>query len=127
MRDGGPVNREQLRELLWPERGEDQARHSLRQALLVLRRDGFGGQDALVSRDGMLKLLAERVACDLWELRALIAADSNASWQAIMALYSGPLLNGFPPVSPEVTRNNVSRSRSGCWRSIRCVRTRIAG
>ena len=35
------------------------------------------------------------------ELRALIMADSNASWQAIMALYRGPLLDGFPPTSPE--------------------------
>ena len=28
--DGHPVKREVIRELLWPDRGEEQARHSLR-------------------------------------------------------------------------------------------------
>jgi DNA-binding SARP family transcriptional activator len=101
LREGGAVNREQIRELLWPDRGEDQARHSLRQALFVLRRDGFGGQDAIRSRDNVIALPPENTACDVRELRALIAAGSNASWQAIIALYPGPLLHGFPPVSPE--------------------------
>jgi DNA-binding SARP family transcriptional activator/TolB-like protein len=101
LRAGNPVKREVACELLWPERGEDQARHSLRQALFVLRRDGFGGQEVIRSRDNAISLLPESATCDVHELREMISSGSTASWQAIMGLYSGPLLYGFPPVSPE--------------------------
>jgi DNA-binding SARP family transcriptional activator/Tfp pilus assembly protein PilF len=99
--DGNPVKREVIRELLWPDRGEDQARHSLRQALFVLRRDGFGGRDVVQSRDNAISFYPGSATCDLHELREMIQPASGASWQAIVALYSGPLLNGFPPISSE--------------------------
>ncbi len=99
--DGNPVKREVIRELLWPDRGDEQARHSLRQALFVLRRDGLGGRDIIQSRDNAISLDPESAACDVRELREMIQPGANASWQAIAALYHGPLLNGFPPVSPE--------------------------
>ena len=101
LQEGRPVKREVLRELLWPDRGEDQARHSVRQALFVLRRDGFGGRDAVRSSDNAISLILENAACDVWELREMAHADSGASWQAIASLCAGPLLHGFPPVSPE--------------------------
>ena len=81
LREGSPVKREVIRELLWPERGDDQARHSLRQALFVLRRDGFGGQDAVQSRDNAISLLPRSVTCDVWELREMAHDDGGASWQ----------------------------------------------
>ena len=65
LRGGGSVNREQVREMLWPDRGEEQARHSMRQALFVLRRDGFGSQDFVRSRDNALALLPQSAACDV--------------------------------------------------------------
>ncbi len=101
LREGTSIRREAAGELLWPDRGEEQVRHSLRQALFVLRRDGFGGQDAIQSRDNAIALLPESAACDVWELREMLPADSGASWQAIARLYAGPLLHGFPPISPE--------------------------
>jgi DNA-binding SARP family transcriptional activator/Tfp pilus assembly protein PilF len=99
--DGNPVKREVIRELLWPDRGEDQARHSLRQALFVLRRDGFAGREVIQSRDNAISLDPEIAACDLHELREIIQPGSGASWQRIVAIYGGPLLNGFPPISAE--------------------------
>ena len=99
--DGNPVKREVIRELLWPDRGEDQARHSLRQALFILRRDEFSGRDVVQSRDNAISLYPESATCDVQELREMIQPRSGASWQAIAALYNGPLLNGFPPISPE--------------------------
>jgi DNA-binding SARP family transcriptional activator len=99
--DGSPAKREVVRELLWPDRGEDQARHSLRQALFVLRRDGFAGRDVVQSRDNAVSLYPESATSDVHELREMIQAGSGATWQAIAALYKGPLLSGFPPVSPE--------------------------
>ena len=99
--DGNPVKREVIRELLWPDRGEEQARHSLRQALFVLRRDGFGGREVIQSRDNAISLHTESATCDVQELREMIEPGSGASWQAIVALYSAPLLNGFPPISSD--------------------------
>jgi len=98
---GRPVKREVIRELLWPDRGEDQARHSLRQALFVLRRDGFAGRDVVQSRDNAISLYPESATCDVQELREMLEPGSSGSWQAITALYCGPLLNGFPPISSE--------------------------
>jgi DNA-binding SARP family transcriptional activator len=101
LQTGGAVKREFVRELLWPERGEEQARHSLRQALFVLRRDGFAGEDCLQSRDDAISLPPESAVCDVRQLRTLIADETNASWQEIVSLYREPLLHGFPPVSPQ--------------------------
>ncbi|MGA3003637.1 MAG: BTAD domain-containing putative transcriptional regulator [Acetobacteraceae bacterium] len=99
--EANPVKREVIRELLWPDRGEEQARHSLRQALFVLRRDGFAGRDVVQSRDNAIWLAPESATCDVQELREMIQPGSGASWQAIVTLYKGPLLSGFPPISPE--------------------------
>jgi DNA-binding SARP family transcriptional activator/TolB-like protein/Tfp pilus assembly protein PilF len=99
--DGKPVKREVIRELLWPDRGEDPARHSLRQALFVLRRDGFGGREVVESRDNAISLQRDCTTCDVHELREMLQPGSDASWQAIVALYDSPLLNGFPPISSE--------------------------
>lgn len=101
LHSGSPVKREAVRELLWQERGEDQSRHSLRQALFVLRRDWFGGREIVQSRDNAISLLPESAVCDVHELREMIQADAGASWREIVGLYRGPLLHGFPPVSPE--------------------------
>jgi DNA-binding SARP family transcriptional activator/Tfp pilus assembly protein PilF len=98
---GRPIKRELISELLWPDRGERQARNSLKQELYVLRRDGFRGQDPIATRDEALALPPDRIGCDVHELRALLQPGSAASWQTIMALYPGPLLHGFAPVSPE--------------------------
>ncbi len=99
LQGGHPVKREVVGELLWPDRGEDQARHSLRQALFVLRRDGFGGEDGIRSQDNALSLPQGAVACDVHDLRALTHVEAGLPWQAITGLYVGPLLDGFPPIS----------------------------
>ena len=100
LQDGRAVTREAVSELLWPERDEKQARNSLKQELYVLRRDGFGGQNAIPSRDNAILLRPDSIACDVHELRKLIRPGSDAAWQTILGLYAGPLLEGFLPVSP---------------------------
>jgi DNA-binding SARP family transcriptional activator/Tfp pilus assembly protein PilF len=96
-----PVKREIISEWLWPDRADRQARNSLKQELYVLRRDGFAGRGNPAARDNALTLLSEQATCDVQELRALLHAGTGLSWQAIAALYAGPLLQGFPPISPE--------------------------
>jgi DNA-binding SARP family transcriptional activator/tetratricopeptide (TPR) repeat protein len=112
LNQGSPVKREVLRELLWPERGEDQARHSFRQALFVLRRDGFGGREVIESRDNAISLLPESAVSDVHELREMVQANSGASWREIVSLYPAPLLHGFPPVSPEFDDLIISMRRT---------------
>jgi DNA-binding SARP family transcriptional activator len=101
LQGGRPVKREIISEWLWPDRGERQARNSLKQELYVLRRDGLAGQGITATPDNALILLPEQATCDVQELRTLLRTGTDASWQAIAALYAGPLLQGFPPISPE--------------------------
>ena len=90
------VAREWAAELLWPDRGPEQARQSLRQALLALRQAlpagvvrsagavlsiSMAGSTA-GSMAGSMAGEAAGIGCDLWEGRG-----------------SGALLAGFPPVS----------------------------
>jgi DNA-binding SARP family transcriptional activator len=100
LQKGRPVKREVISEWLWPDRGEKQARNSLKQALYVLRRDGFGEEDAVKAWDDTLALHPEDIACVVHELQALLKPETQAPWQRIASLYSEPLLSGFPPISP---------------------------
>ncbi len=99
LQEGKPVRREVLSEFLWPERGEVQARNSLKQELYVLRRDGFGGAYAIVSRGNTISLPPEHIASDFHDLQRLLHAGGAAPWQAVAGLYKGPLLKDFPPIS----------------------------
>jgi DNA-binding SARP family transcriptional activator/TolB-like protein len=101
LQDGRAVKREVIGELLWPERGEQQSRNSLKQELYILRRDGFAGADVIGARDNALCLPPDSISCDVHDLRKLLQHPPGATWQAIVGLYTGPLLDGFPAVSPE--------------------------
>ncbi|MBI2401574.1 MAG: AAA family ATPase [Gemmatimonadetes bacterium] len=77
--------REHLMGLLWPEKDQDKARHSLNEALRVLRR-AVG--DALVTEGDVVRIEASAIATDL------DAGDSSAT--------AGPFLEGFAvPDAPE--------------------------
>lgn len=122
---GDPMKREVMRELLWPDRGEEQSAHSLRQALFVLRRDGFRGADIVRSRDNAISLRPRDIDCDVTELREMIQPDSGASWQSIVALHGVPLLSGFPPISSEFD-DFVSSQRRMLEADVIAVLNRIA-
>lgn len=99
LQEGRPVRREIVGEMLWPDRGEQQARNSLKQELYRLRRDAFRGEDVIATKDGAISMSPGRIACDVNELRALFNRGIEASWQEISQIYAGPLLHGFPAVS----------------------------
>jgi DNA-binding SARP family transcriptional activator/TolB-like protein len=101
LQGGRRVKREVISEWLWPDRGERQARNSLKQELYVLRRDGFAGPGIVTTPDNALLLPTERIACDVHELCALLHHGANAAWQTISELYAAPLLQDFPSVSLE--------------------------
>ncbi|HYF07211.1 MAG TPA: AAA family ATPase [Acetobacteraceae bacterium] len=87
-------SRERLAGLLWGDRGEAQARHSLSQSLTSLR-NGFG-EDSLVSTRDSVGLAAGRFEVDALDfLRLADAGDAYESLDAAARLYRGVLLDGF--------------------------------
>ncbi|MCG8546977.1 MAG: hypothetical protein MJE12_22505 [Alphaproteobacteria bacterium] len=87
-----PQPRERLAALLWSDRSDQQARHSLNQALASIRR--LGGEADIELLDGgseHVMLRTEAVDADVVRFRALI---DNAPGEAA-ALYAGPLLDGL--------------------------------
>ena len=90
MTPGQPHSRDRLMNLLWSDRGEDQARNSLRQTLSVLKKalEVIDPLPLQVNRT-TVSVLAESVEMDTFELE-----DSNATTDAIN-LYRGEFLEGI--------------------------------
>ena len=82
--------REHLCGLLWPEKAESAAKHSLNEALRVLRRSGVG--EGLDTSAGQIRLAAGAVHLDADALDPLISA---AEWARAAELVSGEFLEGF--------------------------------
>lgn len=83
--------RDSLVAMFWPELGEAHARAALRQAIHVIRR--CLGEAALVAR-GIEEIAVDRTAvwCDAIAFETYLAAGET---EKAMALYEGPLLDGF--------------------------------
>ena len=90
-------SRDQLIGLLWGDRPEAAARHSLSEALRVIRR--YAGPEALDVSVGQIGLTPGAVSLDVDQLEAYAAAED---WAAAGALVGGEFLEGFavPDASP---------------------------
>ena len=90
------TTRDRLTGLLWSDRGEEQARSSLRQALVALRKD-LGGLDAdpLVLNGDRVGLAPELLDIDAIEFLASAASTDPAGLHRAADLYAGPLLDGL--------------------------------
>lgn len=95
MQDGRPVTRESVSDLLWTDRGVEQARHSLRQTLLVLRREM---PDAIGTDPRMLAFVPGMVETDIGRFRLLARGAERAELAEAAETYEGALLDRFPPV-----------------------------
>ena len=82
--------RDHLIGLLWPEKPEAAARHSLNEALRVLRR--CAGETGLETRHDRIGLAADAVELDTDRFDALTAAGD---WAGASALVGGEFLEGF--------------------------------
>jgi DNA-binding SARP family transcriptional activator/TolB-like protein len=100
--------RDRIVALLWPESDEVHARHNLRDALHAIRA-GLG-HDAVLSSGDTLRLDASAVTCDVEQFAAALAGSHLS---AAVAIYRGPLLDGFHvPDAPEFERwLDAERSR----------------
>ncbi|HUG99663.1 MAG TPA: BTAD domain-containing putative transcriptional regulator [Gammaproteobacteria bacterium] len=93
---GATHGREQLAGLLWSDRGEAQARASLRQALAALRRAvRMAGQAPLHVVGETLRLDPDATEVDVSRFESLADSTAVDDWRRAAALYRGPLLDGF--------------------------------
>ncbi len=103
----GPVNRDRLLALFWPERSQERARHSLSQALYALRRDL---QEECVQMSGDA-VTASGEGCTL-DARELEAAAEQQQWEKVIELYRGPFLDQFSLSGAPEFDDWASRTRS---------------
>ncbi|HEU5229142.1 MAG TPA: AAA family ATPase [Ktedonobacteraceae bacterium] len=94
---GQPHTREHLATLLWSETVESKARHSLRSSLYHIRRAFSIAQvdETLTSKGRMISLKIAEDACDVTHFRRLLNQDNEQACLQAIALYCGPLLQGF--------------------------------
>jgi len=90
-RPGEAVSRSKIATLLWPDRGEEQARSSLRQTLSVLRKalDNDNGA-VVVSAAQDLSVASNAVTVDSVEFETAEPGD-----RAAVEMYQGPFMDGF--------------------------------
>jgi DNA-binding SARP family transcriptional activator/TolB-like protein len=92
--DGQAVSRERLADLLWPYQGSEQARHSLRNCLLELRKAlGPSGARHLVADFATCRI--EDVVVDLDRFERLSRSPNRPELQAAAELYRGEFLADF--------------------------------
>ncbi len=91
---GRAVSRERLSDLLWPYQGSDQARHSLRNCLLELRKAlGPAGKRHLAAEFANCRL--QDIDLDVQRFEQLSRASSRAELTAAAELYRGEFLADF--------------------------------
>jgi DNA-binding SARP family transcriptional activator len=94
--------RDQLITMLWPDRAEPQARKSLRQSLVVLRRALNGAGEIIpADRRRIIALATEGFTVDAAQFRALASRDDLPSLLSAAELYQGGLLPHFTVRAPE--------------------------
>jgi DNA-binding SARP family transcriptional activator len=84
------TGRERVADLLWPYQGTEQARHSLRNCLMEIRKT-----DRSAVGTNFTECWTGVVSSDLDRFEQLASSQSLAHLCAAMELYRGPLLDGF--------------------------------
>jgi TolB-like protein/DNA-binding SARP family transcriptional activator len=88
-------SRDRLAGLLWSDRGDRQARDSLKQSLTRLRRGLGAAAPLLVCDRSTVRIAAEGLAVDAAEFTRLAAAEGPPELARAAALYRGDLLEGI--------------------------------
>jgi DNA-binding SARP family transcriptional activator/TolB-like protein len=91
---GRPVSRERLSDLLWPYQGSDQARHSLRNCLLELRR-AFGESAGRHLAAEFANCRLQDVDVDIERFERLARSSDRSELLAAAELYRGEFLADF--------------------------------
>lgn len=94
------MSRQRIVGLLWPDRAEEQARRSLRQAIYELR--AVLGAEAVNAAQDMIALAAEAVDVDIGLAEAAAARGDLAALRERLAAMETPMLAGLDGVSDEL-------------------------
>jgi DNA-binding SARP family transcriptional activator/pimeloyl-ACP methyl ester carboxylesterase len=94
-RSGEAQPRERLIGLLWGDRGDKQARHSLSQTLTAIRGAVGDVPDPFIAERETLAIDTGAIGADVIDLAALAERDDLDSLRAAAELCRGPLLEGF--------------------------------
>ena len=97
-RNGEPVEREALADMLWTDRGIEQARQSLRQCLWTIRRSL--GDGVIEARRDALSITTGGISIDVAEFKTLADSTVREDLVRCVELYRGELLAVFGAVSP---------------------------
>ncbi|HVT02428.1 MAG TPA: response regulator [Thermoanaerobaculia bacterium] len=114
LRAGAMHSREKLASLLWGETGEEQARHSLRQTLVGIRKAIGEGSDSTLITHGDAVGLEATVEIDVPVFEKLVAEASPKSLARAADLYQGDFLEGFS-VREEAFDEWMLRERQRLW------------
>jgi DNA-binding SARP family transcriptional activator len=98
LQPGRPIARETVADFLWTDRGPAQARHSLRQTLVVLRRNM--GDDVILAEGNSLIIPPGALVVDALEFEARATSADRDVLAETAALYRGELLENRGPVAP---------------------------
>jgi TolB-like protein/DNA-binding SARP family transcriptional activator len=98
LQPGRPIAREMVADFLWTQSGPEQARHSLRQTLLVLRRSV--SDDLILAEGNSLVIPPSTLAVDAIEFEARAASTDRCVLAKAAGLYRGELLENRAPVAP---------------------------
>ena len=95
--DGGkPLRRDKMARLIWHDRSEDQARHSLRQCLFTLSKSIGDGDASFIHADRHHVVLnPDLVDVDTWRFDRLLAENTPDAMRQAAALYSGDFAAGI--------------------------------
>ena len=89
-------SRDHLVALLWPEKPETAARHSLTAAISLFRR--YLGETSVITEAGRLRLAPQTVSLDLERFESLAG---TGAWEQAAAMVGGEFLEGFSiPTAP---------------------------
>lgn len=113
--------RDRIVALLWPESDEVHARHNLRDALHAIR-VGLG-HDAVLSSGDTLRLDSSAVTCDVEQFAAALAASHLSD---AVAIYHGPLLDGFHVAEAPEFERWVDDERARLFRDCQGAIKRLA-
>lgn len=91
--------RDKLAALLWEDSGDAQARHSLRQALVCLRKAFPRSLHVIMADDDALTIPSQAVEVDALDFERLLETGTPEALEQAVALYQGELLEGFNPGS----------------------------
>ena len=128
----GRASREELMALLWSERGEAQARQSLRQTVAVIRKAFLARNIDLVHGDAEAVVIdLKTVTSDVAAFRHLAAKNSIEDLQSATALYAGDFLASLsvPDLCAEdwmlARRNELQSSFLRCLGSLLSAHRRL--